>query len=59
MVSCPYYSHIFWVSYGSGLGIVWVRDPIIRGSSGLGVVLQWGSTISTNQYKVTVLGEVL
>ncbi len=27
-----YYSHIFRDSYGSGMGIVWVRSPIIGGS---------------------------
>ena len=29
MVSFPYYSHIFRDSSGSGMGIVWVRGPII------------------------------
>ena len=27
----PNYSHIFRDSYGSGMGIVWVRGPIIGG----------------------------
>ena len=27
----PYYSHISRDSYGSGMGIVWVRAPIIVG----------------------------
>ncbi len=31
MVSFPYHSHIFEDSYGSGMGIVWVRCPIIAG----------------------------
>ena len=25
----PYHSHIFRDSYGSGMGIVWVRDPLL------------------------------
>ena len=29
MVSFPYHSHIFGNSYGSGMGIVRVRGPII------------------------------
>ncbi len=31
MVNFPYHSHIFRDFYGSGMGIVWVRGPIIGG----------------------------
>ena len=31
MVSFPYWSHIFRDSYGSGMGTVWARGPIIGG----------------------------
>ena len=29
----PYHSHIFRDSYGSGMGIVWVRGPMIMAKS--------------------------